>query len=145
MHHGMYIPLAKSFLNLSSGRCYKIYNLLWDDAKEEFWNLLHDGYAEKFGWYNHEKTDFESKEVCEFVANVGLYSHDKYIGRNAKGKNIKLDRLDKKKINRRIKEKRQTEKTKNAFSKIGSILLVPIKVIIYPFKLIARLFKKKEN
>ena len=145
MHHGMYIPLAKSFLNLSSGRCYKIYNLLWDEAKGEFWNLLHNGYAEKFGWYTHEKTDFESKEVCEFVANVGLYSHDKYIGRNEKGKNIELDRLDKKKINKRIKEKRQTEKTKSAFSKIWSILLVPVKVIVYPFKLIGKLLKKKEK
>lgn len=127
MHHGMYIPLARSFLNLSAGRCYKIYNLLWDEAKEEFWNLLHDTYASSLGWYNHEKTDFESKDVCEFVANVGLYSYDRYLNRTDKGKNIELDRLDKKKINRRIKAQHSNEKTKSIFSKIFSALLAPFK------------------
>ena len=143
MHYGMYIPLSKSFLNLSAGRCYKIYNLLWDEAKEEFWNLLHTTYAADFGWYNHEKTDFESKDVCEFAANVGLYTHSEYLGRSEKGKSIKLDTLDKEKINRRIKEKRQNKQTKSFFSKLLSILMIPVKIILAPFKLIARLFKKK--
>ncbi len=145
MHHGMYIPLSRSFLNLSSGRCYKIYNLLWDEAKEEFWNLLHDGYAESFGWYNHEKVDFESKDVCEFAANVGLYTHEQYLGRTEKGKNIKLDNLDKEKINKRIKGKRTNEKTKSFITKLISILLVPVRIVLTPFKLIAKLFKKKEK
>ena len=67
MKHGMYIPLAKSYLNLSSTRCHKIFNLLWADGKEKFWDSLHFGYAEEFGWYRHEKEDFDSREVYEFV------------------------------------------------------------------------------
>ncbi len=145
MQHGMYIPLSRSFLNLSAGRCYKIYNLLWDEAKEEFWNLLHDSYAESFGWYNHEKTDFESKDVCEFVANVGLYTHAEYLGRTEKGKSVKLDNLDKEKINRRIKEKRYNKQTKAFVTKLASIVMVPVRIVLKFFKLILGIFKKKDK
>ena len=78
MSRGVYVPLSISYLNLSASRCYKIYNLLWSDAKANFWNMLHNGYAEAFGWYQHEAADFEHKEVCDFAANVGLYTHDQY-------------------------------------------------------------------
>ena len=83
--NGMYIPLAKSFLNLSSSRCYKIYNILWKDAKEEFWNMLHDYYAEQLDWMNKDDADFERTDVCEFVAEVLMYTHDQYVRRLATG------------------------------------------------------------
>ena len=145
MHRGMYIPLSKSFLNLSAGRCYKIYNLLWEEGKAEFFNLLHNTYAAEFGWYNHEKSDFESMEVYEFVANVGLYTHEEYLARSEQGKEINVDQLDKEKINKMMKEKDQNEKTKAATFKFVSILLAPFRWIWKFFKLLAKPFKKKEE
>lgn len=101
--HGVYVPLAVSYLNLSASRCYKIYNLLWSDAKADFWDLLHGGYAEMFGWYQHEAQDFEHKEVCDFAANVGLYSHEQYLKRLDKGRELNIDKITKESLNRRIK------------------------------------------
>ena len=90
MQRGMYIPLKRGYLNLSAGRCYKIYNLLWNDGKERLWNMLHDRYAAELDWINHDKTAFESDEVCEFVANVALYTHAEYVDRDITvGKEIK--------------------------------------------------------
>ncbi len=83
--HGMYIPLSQSFLNLSASRCYKIYNLLWHDAKAEFWNLLHTTYAEELGWTQAEPEYFESGEVCDFVANVLVFNHKQYVKHEDRG------------------------------------------------------------
>ena len=88
--HGMYIPLSHSFLNLSASRCYKIYNLLWNDAKREFWDLLHDRYSEELGWTNAEPEYFESEEVCSFVANVLIYNHKQYVKRESKGLKLRM-------------------------------------------------------
>ena len=88
--HGMYIPLSQSFLNLSTSRCYKIYNLLWADAKKEFWNLLHEKYAEILGWTNAEPVYFESSEICDFVANVIVYNHSQFTKREDKGLKLRL-------------------------------------------------------
>ncbi len=88
--HGMYTPLSQSFLNLSASRCYKIYNLLWRDAKESFWNLLHEQYAEEFAWTNAEPEYFESEEICSFVANVLLYTHAQYEKRTRKGLKVRI-------------------------------------------------------
>ena len=88
--HGMYIPLSQSFLNLSASRCYKIYNLLWHDAKREFWNLLHEQYAEELAWTKAEPEYFESAEVCDFVANVIVYNHKQYVKREDMGLKLKL-------------------------------------------------------
>lgn len=101
--NGIYVPLAVSYLNLSASRCYKIYNLLWSDAKANFWNMLHDGYAGSFGWYQHESDDFESIDVCDFAANVGLYTHEQYVKRLDKGKELDVDSLTKDTLNRKIK------------------------------------------
>ena len=118
MHHGMYIPLKKGYLNFSAGRCYKIYNLLWADGKERLWNMLHDEYAAELGWLSHEKSDFESVEVCEFVANVALFRYDEFLAREEKGKNIDLSQLDKEKINKKVKEKKEGELRRAAWKKI---------------------------
>lgn len=118
MQHGMYIPLKKGYLNFSAGRCYKIYNLLWADGKERLWNMLHDCYAAELDWLNHEKTAFEIKEVCEFVANVALYSYAEYLDREEKGKNIDLEQLDKEKINKKVDQKHKGEHRKAVWHKI---------------------------
>ena len=128
MRHGMYIPLAKSFLNFSASRCYKIFNLIPADKKENFWNLLHHGYADSLGWYRHEAHDFEHHEVHDFVANIGLYTYDQYAKLKFKGKleqleTMTLDILKKKikqlQVKAKIKERfvNLLEKIKSPFSK----------------------------
>ena len=88
--HGMYEPLSQSFLNLSSSRCYKIYNLLWSNAKEEFWDMLHNEYAENFGWTKAEPEYFESEEVRDFVASVLMYTHKQNSKREDKGLAVRI-------------------------------------------------------
>ena len=94
MKGGMYHPLAKGFLNLSASRCHHIYSLLNSDAKESFWNLLHNEYTESLGWRAHRVEDFEKSDVCDFVANVELYTHDQYISRKAKGRVLEKNKID---------------------------------------------------
>ena len=106
--HGMYIPLSQSFLNLSASRCYKIYNLLWHDAKREFWNMLHEEYAETLAWTKAEPEYFESPEVCDFVANVIVYNHKQYVKREDRGLKLRLENVGRAlkaiQLRKRIKE-----------------------------------------
>ena len=111
--HGMYTPLSQSFLNLSASRCYKIYNVLWNDAKAEFWDLLHDSYAEEFGWTKAEPEYFEEKEVCAFVASVLMYNYKQQSKRDGKGAKVKLSR-----VGRTLKTIQLRKKTKAFFAKI---------------------------
>ena len=115
----MYIPLAKSYLNLSASRCFKIYNLLWEEGKTRFWDTLHSGYAEEFGWYRHEKEDFESPEVYQFVCNVGLYTYSQYLVRVQRGESLDASQLDKEKMNRRLAERRKLDHRKEVLSKLN--------------------------
>lgn len=119
MKHGMYIPLAKSYLNLSSTRCHKIFNLLWADGKEKFWDSLHFGYAEEFGWYRHEKEDFDSREVYEFVCNVGLYTYSQYLVRLERGEILDTDQLDKEKMTKRLAERHKLEHRKEVLERLN--------------------------
>ncbi len=111
--HGMYIPLSQSFLNLSASRCYKIYNLLWHDAKVEFWDLLHGEYAEILGWQQAEPEYFESKEVCDFTASVLMYTHKQYSKREDKGLKVHVG-----KVSGAIKKIESRKKVKEFFKKI---------------------------
>ena len=122
MQRGMYIPLKKSFLNLSAGRCYKIYNLLWADGKEQLWNMLHDEFAADFSWANHDKSDFESAEVYEFVANVVLYSHSEFLAREEKGENINVDEMESDGISKMLEKKEKVSKRRAIWNKIVSII-----------------------
>ena len=76
VHNGMYAPLSDSFLNLTAGDCYKIFNLLRFDCRDDFWNLLNSEYAEKFGWKNKTSEDYDEESVCEFASNVQLYNYN---------------------------------------------------------------------
>ena len=118
MKRGLYIPLKKGYLNFSAGRCYRIYNLLWDDGKERLWNLLHEEYYAEFNWHQHEKTDFESLEVYEFVANVALYSYSEYLQRMEQGKNIDVEQLDKDKMNKQIEQHEKISRRRMVWNKI---------------------------
>jgi glycosyltransferase involved in cell wall biosynthesis len=91
--HGMLAPLQDGYLNLTSSRCYKTYNALGKDEKEEFWNILHDKYSELMGWRDYSREDFEIEEICEFVACVELYNHDEYRSAVANRRKPRLDRL----------------------------------------------------
>lgn len=122
MHHGMYIPLKIGYLNFSAGRCYKHYNLLWADGKERLWNMLHYGAAAELDWLSHEKSAFESMEVCEFVANVALYNYEEYMERVEQGKNIDLDQLDKEKINKQVDKNQKISKRRAIWNKIMSFI-----------------------
>ncbi len=110
--HGMYTPLSQSFLNLSASRCYKIYNLLWHDAKEEFWDMLHDQYAEEFAWTLAEPEYFESSEVCDFVASVLMYTHKQYLKRETKGLKVRI-----KSVGRTLRAIQLRKRIKAFFSK----------------------------
>ena len=111
--HGLLTPLSQSFLNLSASRCYKIYNLLWNDAKEEWWNMLHDKYAEIFDWTKAEPEYFESAEVCDFVAAVIMYNYKQYVKRENKGLKVPLQNVD-----RSIKNSRLRKKVRSFFARI---------------------------
>ncbi len=104
MRHGMYIPLSKSFLNFSASRCYKIFNLIPTDKKDDFWDLLHHGYADSLGWYRHEVHDFEHHDVYDFIANIGLYTYDEYIKLKLKGKLTSLKNMTKDALLKKIKQ-----------------------------------------
>ena len=111
--HGMYTPLSQSFLNLSASRCYKIYNLLWLDAKTEFWDLLHDTYAEELGWTKAEPEYFEDSEVCDFVASVLVCTHKQHTKLDDKGIKVKI-----KNVGRILKSMEIRKKTKEFFAQI---------------------------
>lgn len=112
-HNGMYLPLKRSFLNLSASRCYKIYNLLWEKAKGEFYNMYHEGYAEAFEWSKATAGEIESAEVRSFAASVLLYDHDEYLDRVSKGLATKPDNLAE-----RVKKKRKRDRVKDFFARI---------------------------
>ena len=123
MRHGMYIPLSKSFLNFSASRCYKIFNLIPLDKKDNFWDLLHRGYADSLGWYRHEAHDFEHIEVYDFAANIGLYTYDQYERRKLKGKLQDLKNMTLDTLKRKIKQLDAKAKIRERFNKVKDKIL----------------------
>jgi len=119
MARGMYVPLKQGFLNLSAGRIYKIYNILWSEGKEQLWNMLHDKYIAELEWLTHDKTAFESVEVCEFVANAALYTHDEYLSRTEQGKSINVEELEENEITDRVEKNKKISRRKNFFDRIN--------------------------
>lgn len=113
MQNGMYVPLSVSFLNLSASRCYKIFNLLSSEAKEDLWNMFHNDYADILGWYGHDASAFDSEEIFEFVANVQMYDYALYRKRNEKGVKIEAD-----KVNQNIFIAKKRKKIRNLYRKI---------------------------
>lgn len=123
MQRGMYIPLKRGFLNLSAGRCYKIYNLLWDDGKERLWNMLHTRYINELDWLSIDKNEYEQSEVCEFVANVALYPHAEHLDRSRKGTGVNFNALEKDEISNKVKSMQKTEQRKENLKKTFSLFV----------------------
>ena len=102
MQHGIYAPISASFINLSASRCYSIYNILWKDAKETFWNLLHDKFADALGWSAARKSEIEKPAVRSFIATVALYNYKQYSKKQNAVTVIENDEVD-----RRFERKRK--------------------------------------
>ena len=115
MRGGMYQPLSNGFLNLSAVRCYNAYKLLKFDAKEKFFNLLHEEYCDKLGWSDHVAEDYQRSEVCEFVANVTVYTYEQYEKRNKRGTKLKREQIDYK-----LEQNRRRKQIREFFAKIFS-------------------------
>ena len=111
--HGVLAPLSQSFLNLSVSRSYKIYNLLWRDAKENFWNMFHDEYAEQLDWTKASPEEFESEEVRDFCANIIMYSHKQYEKREKQGRKVRIAS-----VGPTIKNNQQRRKWREFFKKL---------------------------
>ena len=83
--------------------------------------MLHDFYAAELDWINHDKTAFESEEVCEFVANVALYPHAEYVERDIHCMNINVQNLQKDEIKNKVKERKKEEERKERWNKFTSL------------------------
>ena len=88
MKHGVYAPLFNSFVNFTATRCYKIFNMLSQDAKRSFWQLLHERYAEELGWYGLAPEYFDSGEIVEFVVTVRTFGYSAYQKHLASGSRL---------------------------------------------------------
>jgi len=113
MKRGVYAPLSRSFLNLAGSRCYKIYNVLWFDAKADFFNSLHTSYAEKLGWEKAEPEHFTSELVRDFVAATLVHDHKQYIKLDLKGTRVNIDTVGK-----RIKQQKRRKKIRDFFTRL---------------------------
>lgn len=108
MHHGVYLPLIQAFTNLSGSRCYKIYNVLWWDAKAVFWGKLHEGgVAEQLGWEKAltDSVEIEDEDVRQFVSSALVNTHKKEIDRFLKGLETKAETVKGKLRNMRLRKK----------------------------------------
>ncbi len=115
---GMYIPLKKGFLNFSTDRCFKIFNILWAEGKERFWNMLHDSYIAELDWLTFDKSDFESADVCEFVANAALYTYKEYIERFEKWESIDVASLEEGEITKKVNKNQKISRRRAIWNKI---------------------------
>ena len=111
--HGMYLPLMQSFIHLSSSRIYKVYNILGNDSKEDFFDQLHTTYVEAFGWHEITAEQIVESEVGEFIANVAMYNYKQYTKRERKGLHVKLQNLPK-----LLKQFKTREKIKAFFHRL---------------------------
>ena len=90
---------------MSGSRLYKIYNILWIDAKAILWNSLHTKYAALLGWEKAEPEEIESDDVRDFVANTLLYDHRAYLKRTSKGIRVRIEEVGKKLRSLKIRQK----------------------------------------
>ena len=86
--HGMYAPLSRAYLNLTTSRSAKMLELLSESDKEIFWNMLHEKYAAELGWLDKGEENFETKESAEFALLIQLYTYREYITGIKKGKKL---------------------------------------------------------
>ena len=116
MHHGMYLPLSVSYVNLTASRCFRIYNLLWADAKAEFYTMLHDEFAEKMGWSEIAPEDYTDPAVCRFAATVQMYTYEQAGRREAKGRKLSFASLKQWMERRRKNNRKEPGRLSQMFS-----------------------------
>lgn len=116
MHHGMYLPLSVSYVNLTASRCFRIYNLLWADAKAEFYTMLHDEFAEKMGWSEIAPEDYTDPAVCRFAATVQMYTYEQEGRREAKGRKLSFASLKQWMERRRKNSRKEPGRLSRIFS-----------------------------
>jgi glycosyltransferase involved in cell wall biosynthesis len=120
MHNGMYLPLSVSYVNLTARRCFRIYNLLWADAKAEFYTMLHDEYAEKMGWSEIAPEDYTDPAVCRFAATVQMYTYEQAGRREAKGLKLSFASLKQWMERQRKNRRKEPGRLSRLFSSIFS-------------------------
>ncbi len=118
MHHGMYLPLSVSFVNLTASRCFKIYNLLWADAKEEFYTMLHEEFAERMGWSEIAAEEYSDPAVCRFAATVQMYTYEQSKRNEARGRGPSLASLKQWMERRRKNRRKEPGRIAQLFSRI---------------------------
>ena len=115
MKGGMYEPLKRGFLNLTCSRCYHIFNLLKPDEREILWNMLHDQYSASLGWDDAVADDFEKQEICEWQANVEMYTFEQFRRRAERGIELNADKID-----QTLKLNKRKKKIRTFFAKLFS-------------------------
>jgi hypothetical protein len=124
MKVGMYIPLKSSYMNLTSGGCLKLFNILSKDAREKLYTLLHTEYSKRLGWQDAAYSDFESDTDYAFASDVILYSYKQYKKRAQREEKLRNkqrreeEKAMKKQERRDEKIKKITEKYERKLEKI---------------------------
>ncbi len=114
MRHGMYLPLSKSYANLSASQCYKMYRALGAEEEHAFFDYLHE-HCEDLGWGENTPDAITDSDVSEFVANTEMYTYAQYSERKVRGRRLRLDKFIF--FRRRLKRK---EKVRSFFAKVFS-------------------------
>lgn len=85
MKGGMYQPLHTGFFRLSVSRCYYVFNLIASDAKDDFWNLIHNEYAEALDWQERDIECITDDNQQSFLSHILLYDYREYKKRLSRG------------------------------------------------------------
>ena len=117
MKGGMHQPLHKSFFNFSVGRCFRVFNTIPNDVKDDFWNLVHEKYAEPLGWLDIPVTEIKDEKQKEFLSNILLYNHEQYLARLKKGK----ESVPAEKVGSELVKVKKREQIKRLFVKLFGI------------------------
>ena len=80
--------------------------------------MLHDQYIAELEWLSFDKADFESAEVCEFVANTALYTYSEYISRSEKGESLDVEGLEDGEIVKKVNKNQKISKRRAIMNKI---------------------------
>ena len=105
-------------MNLTASRCFKIYNLLWADAKEEFYTMLHEEFAERMGWSEIAAEEYTDPAVCRFAATVQMYTYEQSRRREARGRRPSLAFLKQWMARKRKNRRKEPGRIAKLFSRI---------------------------
>lgn len=84
--------------------------------------MLHDQYIAELEWLSFDKSDFESAEVCEFVANAALYTYAEYNAHIEKGDSVDVENLEDGEITKKVNKNQKISKRRAIWNKIMSFI-----------------------